>query len=291
MNTCNTRCIPWLGLLQRPKEHFIHTQSIGTILLNNVVRIYHIVLGFRHFFNLATHYKFSVFGYKFGSSQIISPKFESINIQLIRSIYHIHIHMNRHRFVILLKSFRNKFIFTFHAISKGRSSQNHPLVDQLFERLILRNNTLIFQKLMPKTSVQKVTCSMFATTYVQIHILPIGICRLTYRSSIIEGIHITQIVPTTARPARHGGLLQLITFTVFYHALFRVIIPLLAASQWRLTIFGRQIRIYFRKLQRQMLLLHSMRHTIFIIYRNRLSPIALTSKNCVTQTEVYFPFS
>ena len=47
----------------------------------------------------------------------------------------IDIHVDSSRFVISFQSFRNDFLFTIYTINEVRTSLNHALVDELFERL------------------------------------------------------------------------------------------------------------------------------------------------------------
>ncbi len=59
--------VPGFALLQRAQKHFVHAQGIGTVTVRSISSgIDHVVLGFRHFFDLHTAYIFAVFQNKLG---------------------------------------------------------------------------------------------------------------------------------------------------------------------------------------------------------------------------------
>ena len=59
------------------------------------------------------------------------------------------------------------------AIHKVAATLNHTLVDQLLEWLFLHTDAQVIQELVPESAVDEVTSSMFTTTYIQVHILPV----------------------------------------------------------------------------------------------------------------------
>ena len=42
MHTIDTVRIPWFGLLNRAKEHFVEAERIGTVLFDNHIRIHNV---------------------------------------------------------------------------------------------------------------------------------------------------------------------------------------------------------------------------------------------------------
>ena len=102
VNTVNTIGIPRFGLFYRTEEHFVHTQRVGTVFLNNHIRIDYVVHGFTHLLYRPSADIFSIFQDKLSIVILRTPCFESFYIQNIVG-YNIHIHMQRSGFVLVFQ--------------------------------------------------------------------------------------------------------------------------------------------------------------------------------------------
>jgi hypothetical protein len=95
------------------------------------------------------------------------------------------------------------------------------------------------------------------------------------------GIHVAEIISTGTREAWHG---------VQFQGEYRLVIdrgtidngtgggipcPLGGMTERRLTIFRGLILTYLRQFQGKTLLGNHIRHVVFVIHRERLTPIAL----------------
>ncbi len=182
-------------------------------------------------------------------------------------MYYIHIHMNRCDIVLLFQVVRNKSIRAFYAIYKITPSLNHTLIYQLLKRLLLTRQTNVEQKLVPETTVNQVTGCMFSSPDIKINIPPVIICLLRHQSLAIMWIHIAQIVSRRTCETRHSIKFERVTLFCS---------PVICSPQRRLTFFSRQIFIHLRKLKREFTLIQGVRHSVFVIYRKWLTPIALS---------------
>ena len=102
--------------------------------------------------------------------------------------------MNRRNIVVGFEIIADKSVCIFDSIHKIASALNHSLVNEFSERLFLTHNACVKQKLIPEAAINKVTCGMFGTTYVQVYITPVIICLTTYKLVVVFRIHITEIV-------------------------------------------------------------------------------------------------
>src|SRR3989344_4966785 len=66
------------------------------------------------------------------------------------------------------------------------------------------DQSLVIQKLIPKTRVEQMQSSVFHTTEVNIHRLPMRQLLLASKLFFILRVTIAQPIPRTARPLRHG---------------------------------------------------------------------------------------
>jgi hypothetical protein len=84
--------------------------------------------------------------------------------------------------------------------------ENHPLVPQVFEKVLWTTRTQIKKDLVPKASVEKVKHRVFGPAHIQVH--PGGAHPIFFRvrapGGRCCGIDITQVVPTGPGPLGHG---------------------------------------------------------------------------------------
>ena len=117
-------------------------------------------------------------------------------------IDNVHIHMNRLHLVFVFRILDQvitdiqiaRCSFADIAINEVRTTLNHSLVDQLLERLVFADITQIIQELIPETTIDQVSSSMFATTQIQIHLSPIIVRLLADQCLVIVRIHVAQII-------------------------------------------------------------------------------------------------
>ena len=110
-------------------------------------------------------------------------------------------------------------------------------------------------------------------------------------------IHIAIEVPGTSGPPRHGiefhrenGFIvdQIVTYNP---VIFFIPGPSMRISQWRFPIFGGQVFFHLRQFDRIVFGIDHIRHIIFVIHRERFSPVALTREYRIAQTVIDFSFS
>ncbi len=92
--TVDTVRIPRFGLFYRAEEHFVHTKRVGTVFLDNHIRIDYVEHGFTHLFNSPSADVFAIFQDKLSIVIFRTPCFEGFDIQNIVG-YDIHIYMER----------------------------------------------------------------------------------------------------------------------------------------------------------------------------------------------------
>src|SRR5688572_18909673 len=118
--------VPRLGNFQWPQEHFIHTQRIGAISVHDIVRIHHIVITLRHFFNFGAANVFAVLKNEFTLAQVIPPCLEALYIQYI-TIDKGDVHVNRSDLILLTQVVRYKFLGTIYPVGELAYSLNVSL--------------------------------------------------------------------------------------------------------------------------------------------------------------------
>ena len=134
---------------------------------------------------------------------------------------------------------------------------------------------------------------MLATTYVEIYVLPVLISLLAYECLVVVRIHIAEIVSRRTCETWHGVELQweysLVIYETLVNHLFLLSIPspLLSATQWWLTRLCWLIGLNLRQFEWQALLWNHLWHSVLVIYREWLTPVALTREDSVTETIVY----
>ena len=81
----------------------------------------------------------------------------------------------------------------------------------------------------------------------------------------------------------------MVNLLIFYYTfVYCIPSPFRCVSQWRFTGFGRQEFSDFRKFKRQAGFVDHIRHSVFVVNRERLTPVTLAGEDSVTQTVVHF---
>ena len=120
---------------------------------------------------------------------------------------------------------------------------------------------------------------MLRTADVKVNVAPIFVCLFRHKSIVVARIHIAQIICRRASETRHCAKFVRIAFGC---------VPVFGTSQWRLASLRRQEFINFGQFKRQLVLIEHMRNAVFVVYRERLAPIALTTEDSIAQTIVHF---
>ena len=178
----------------------------------------------------------------------------------------------------------DKFI-RVHDIAKGFrhldpvGAENHALVEQFLERLVIGNHPAVMQYLVPESGIQQMQHRMFRTADIQIHRQPVIHELAIGNLLVIMRIQIADIVPAGTSPLRHC-----IRFTLALHAVNRDIQPVGAVGKRRLAIRRRLIVISCRQFKRQIVFRYRPQRSIFHMDdRNRLAPVALTREQPVSE--------
>ena len=293
----NTVGVPRLALLHRTQEHFIETQGVSTILLDNHIRVDHVEHRLRHLFDSPATLVLTILKNELCVLVFRTPGLEGINVQHV-SRDDVDVYVDRSRGVLVLQSEADELTLVgtlvLNTIDEVGATLNHTLVDQLLEGLILARVARIIEKLVPETTVDEVTSSVLRTTYVEVYITPVFVSITTDKGLLVLGVHIAQIVSRTAGKARHRVQFQgedglVVDFVLADHLVeLRIPRPDLSTSQWGLTSLGGLVLVNLRKFQRQTLLGNHIGHIVLIVDRERLTPVALTAEDGVTQTIVHF---
>ena len=174
MYTVYTVGIPWLRQFNRAEEHFVHTQCICSEAVYNHIGVNHVIHRLTHLFDSPSANVFSIFQYEFGCVIFRTPVLESLNIENI-VLHNVYVYVDRSNIVLVFQAKRNKCIGIFNTINKVTATLNHTLVNQFLEWLFFYACAHIEQELVPEARVDKMSGSVFCTTYIQIYILPIVI--------------------------------------------------------------------------------------------------------------------
>ena len=287
-----TPSIPFVSQFYRAEEHLVHTQRIGTVFLDNHVGIYDVEHRFRHLFNRPTADILAVFEDKLGGIVFRTPVLEGFHVEHVVR-HDVHIHVEWGSVVLVFQAQRHEGIGILDAIYEIASSLNHTLVHQLLERFFHNGDTQVVQELVPEAGVDQVAGSMFCTTYIEIHVLPVGIYVRGYQCCVVTRIHVAQVVGAGACEARHGVQFEREDGLVVYLAVlndtvvYRVPSPLRGMSQWRFACFGRQELGHFGQLQRQAAFGNHVGHVALIVNGERFAPVALAAEDGVAQAVVH----
>ena len=201
--------------------------------------------------------------------------------------------MDRSDIVAVLLVIRNKGVRVLNTIHKVASSLNHALIDELLEGFFLAGNAQVEKELVPETAVNQVTCSMLATTHIQVHILPVLIRILAHKCLVVVWIHIAEIISRTTCKTRHRvefdreyGLV--VNLRVLHNLLVHLVpSPNGSVAEWWLTCFRRQELVHLRQFDRQTLLWNHRGDAILVIHREWFTPITLTGEDGIAQTVVH----
>ena len=206
MATVDTVGIPWFRLFYRTQEHLIEAQGVGTILLDNHIRVDHIEHRFRHLFDGPSADVLTILENELSLLVFRTPSLESVNIQYIVG-YDVDIHMDRSSLVFILQTEADEFTLVtplLYSVNEIRATLNHTLVHQFLERLVFTAIAGVIEELVPETRINEVTCSMFRTTNIEVDIAPVLISITTDKCLLVLRVHIAQIVGTGTGEARHG---------------------------------------------------------------------------------------
>ena len=102
MATVDTVGIPRLAGFYRTQEHFVETQGISTILLDNHIWIHHVEHTLRHLLDSPSADVLAIFQDEFSVLILRAPSLECLDIQYIVA-YDVYIYVDRSYVVILLQ--------------------------------------------------------------------------------------------------------------------------------------------------------------------------------------------
>ena len=111
--------------------------------------------------------------------------------------------MNRRHFILIFQTKTHKRVGVFYTINEVGTALDHPLIDHLLKGFIFARCAQIEEKLIPESTVDKVTRSVLTTAHVEVNIAPIVAGFLAYECSSIRRIHIAEIVGRTSCKAGH----------------------------------------------------------------------------------------
>ncbi len=186
--------------------------------------------------------------------------------------------MYRSDIVTILQPRADKAVGVLYAVNEVAAPLYHALVDELSERLILAHESQIIQKLIPETAVYQMAGGMLGAADIKIDAAPVFIGLASHESRVIVGIHIPQVVGRRSGKSGHRAQLKRITLGGG---------PVEGASQRRLAALGGEELVDLGQFERQTLVGQHVGHTVFVVHRERLAPVALTREYGVAQTVVY----
>ena len=284
--------VPGLALVDRTEEHFVEAERVGAVFLDNHVGVDHVVHRLRHLFNRPAADVLAVFEHELGGGVFGTPSLEGFRVEHV-VLHDVHVHVNRSHVVVLGEAFRHKRVRVLDAVHKIATPLNHALVDQLLERLFAHRNAEVEEELVPETGIDEVTRSMLRTAYVEVHAFPVFRCFGAYQSLAVARVHIAQVIGRGTGEARHRGKFEgeyrhVVDARVFRHRFaHRVPRPTRGVAEGWLAALGGQEFCYLGQFERQAVLGHELRAAVFIIYGERLAPIALAREDSVAQAVVH----
>jgi len=83
--------------------------------------------------------------------------------------------VNLHGVVLILESEGNEGVASLYAIYEIGATLDHSLVDELFKRLLLAYISSVIKEFVPESGVDEVTCGVFRTPDIEVHIAPVFI--------------------------------------------------------------------------------------------------------------------
>src|SRR5690606_24481760 len=135
--------------------------------------------GLRHFFDLYSAFIDPAFHNKLRmiADKIFPGLDKFLHIQHISS-HDVDIHVQWRGVVLIFQSSTYKngacSVTSFYAIHQVTTPLYHPLIDELFKRLLDLHVPSVFQKLVPEATIEKVSRSVFGSSDIQIDVFPIG---------------------------------------------------------------------------------------------------------------------
>src|SRR5690606_12826417 len=146
------------------------------------------------------------------------------------------------------------------------------------------------------------TGSVFASSYIQVNILPVFLSFFGNKAFMVFHIHISEKVPRTSRPSGHGVEFEgeNIVMVILPRPLqrrgdnsirFGIPIPIFSSSQWWFAFFGGKVFFNLGKSEGQAIFRDGIRKSVFIINRERFSPVPLPAEYSIAQSIIGFSFS
>src|SRR5690349_4493138 len=123
--------------------------------------------------------------------------------------------------------------------------------------------------------------SVFSTTDVQVHLVPIVGSFPCAKFLVIMRIHIAKEIPTAARVSWHGA--------GFPPCATRQLHPVVQIRQRTFALRTRSVFVYMWKLQWQVVFIHRRSDTIFPADRERFTPIALAAETRIAHFIIHLP--
>ena len=185
--------VPGFALADGAEEHFVETQRVGAIFLDDQVGVHHVEHRLRHLLYRPTADVFAVFEHKFSIGIFRSPSLEGFGVEHVGR-NDVHVHVQRRHLVLILQPVAHESVRVLDAINKVRPPLDHSLVHQLAERFILRANAKIEEELVPEARVDQVAGGVFRTAHIEIHLLPVVGRLLAHERRVIVRIHVAEIV-------------------------------------------------------------------------------------------------
>src|SRR5690606_15961749 len=131
--------------------------------------------------------------YELGIGIFRIPGFESLDVKDVIA-NHVDVNVYFHCIILVFQIVRHKGVCSFYAINKIGPALYHSLIDQFFEWFILAYIAKIIEELVPESCIEKVTCSMFSSSDIEVYILPVLVSFLADQCFSVTWIHIAQIV-------------------------------------------------------------------------------------------------
>ena len=284
--------VPRLGLLYGTEEHLVHAERVGTVFLDNHIRVHHVEHGLAHLLYRPSADVLAVFEDELCRVVFGTPCLEGFHVQHIVR-YDVHVHVERGGVVLVFQVQRHKRIGVLDAVDEVAPSLNHALVHQLLEWLFHGGDVDVVQELVPEAGVNQVSGGMFGTSYIEVHVAPVFVHLLVNQCRVVARVHVAQVVSAGACESRHGVQFQgedgdVVYLFVLYHAVVhRVPCPAGGVSQRRLACFGRQELRHFGQFQWQAAFGEHVGHVVLVVNGERFAPITLTREDGVAQAEVH----
>ena len=237
---------PWLGRFERSHEHLIEPHAVGAVVADHIVRIDHVAQRLGHL------------GRELGQGFVVGTADRAVRREL-----HL-IGRHQHATAVLVAR-----------------SEDHPLVDQLEERLLRGNQPEIKEHLVPEPGVEQMEHRVFRAADVEIDRHPVAFLRRIPRGIRIFRVDVAQIVPAGASPLRHR-----VGFAAAAAAGDRihVVDPVFRLRQRRLPGSGGFEVRHLRQIHRQFGIVDQFDRTILVVDdRERFAPVALAAEKPVAQ--------